>query len=116
MASGSEVEIALEAKKQMNENGRKVRIVSMLSTELFDQQPEEYKKSVLPKGITRRIAIEAASAMSWYKYVGLNGKTITLDRFGASAPIDVLYKEFGITAEVVVKTAERMFVFHENCN
>lgn len=116
IASGSEIEIALEAKKQLNEKHRKVRVVSMMSTDLFDQQDDAYKEEVLPKKFTRRIAIEAGATLGWYKYVGLSGEIIGLDRFGASAPIDVLYNNFGITAENVVKTAEKMFIFHENCD
>jgi transketolase len=111
IASGSEVEIAMDAKKILNENNRKVRVVSMMSTDIFDAQSEEYKEQVLPQNITRRIAIEAAATMTWYKYVGLKGEVIGLDRFGASAPIDVLYKEFGITAENVAARARRMYVF-----
>jgi len=112
IASGSEVEIALHAKRLLNENNRKVRVVSMMSTELFDTQTEAYRNQVLPSNITRRIAIEAASPMSWYKYVGLKGKIVGLERFGASAPIDILYENFGITAENVAAIARKMYVFH----
>jgi transketolase len=114
IATGSEVEIALEAKRQLNKNNRKVRVVSMMSAELFDEQDESYKEEVLPKKITRRIAIEAGASLGWYKYVGLSGKVIGIDRFGASAPMNVLYNNFGITAENIVKTAEKMFIYHEN--
>jgi len=112
IASGSEVEIALHAKRLLNENNRKVRVVSMMSTELFDTQTEAYRNQVLPSNITRRIAIEAASPMSWYKYVGLKGEIVGLKRFGASAPIDILYENFGITAENVAAIARKMYVFH----
>lgn len=103
IATGSEVELAIEAKKQLNEQGKKIRIVSMPSTNIFDNQPIEYQESVLPKNITRRVAVEAGSTLGWYKYVGTNGKVIGLDRFGASAPYKVLYQEFGITTDAVVE-------------
>lgn len=103
IASGSEVTIALEAKKLLNEKGVKVRVVSMPSTELFDMQSEKFKENVLPKKITKRVAVEAGSSLSWYKYIGLQGKVIGLDRFGASAPIETLYEKFGITAQKVTE-------------
>lgn len=102
IASGSEVEIALDAKKQLNKLGRKIRLVSMPSCDLFDQQPMAYRNEVLPSAVRNRIAIEAAAPDSWYKYVGLDGKVIGLERFGASAPYQVLYEQLGITAEAVV--------------
>ncbi len=102
IASGSEVEIALDAKKQLNKKGQSVRVVSMPSCDLFDQQTAAYRNEVLPATITKRVAIEAAAPDSWYKYVGLNGKVIGLERFGASAPYQVLYEKLGITAEAVV--------------
>lgn len=105
IASGSEVTIALEAKELLNKKGKKVRVVSMPSTELFDAQSDKFKENVLPLKITKRVAVEAGSSLSWYKYVGLQGKVIGLDRFGASAPIAVLYEKFGITAEKVMEAA-----------
>ena len=106
MASGSEVEIILKAKELLNIKGIKVRVVSVLSTELFDEQNDDYKNSVLPADKTKRVALEAASSQSWYKYVGLEGKIIGLDHFGASAPFETLYDKFGITAEKVVDAVE----------
>ncbi len=94
IATGSEVELAVEAKTKLNEQGVKVRIVSMPSTNIFDEQPQEYKESVLPKNILKRVAVEAGVTLGWYKYVGLEGRVIGLDRFGASAPYKTLYKEF----------------------
>jgi len=105
MASGSEVEIAVEAKKLLNQKGHKVRVVSMPSCELFDAQSPEYKESVLPMAIRKRIAVEAGSTLSWHKYTGLDGKVVGLDHFGASAPYEKLYQEFGLTAENVAQTA-----------
>ncbi|KAA3637443.1 MAG: transketolase, partial [Bacteroidetes bacterium] len=103
IATGSEVEIALNAKAQLNEKEIKVRVVSMPSTDVFDAQDGAYKASVLPAGVTNRVAIEAGATGSWYKYVGSGGKVIGLDHFGASAPYKTLYKEFGITAEAIVE-------------
>ena len=102
MASGSEVEIALEAKSTLNNDGIKVRVVSVPTMEAFEKQSAEYKESVLPSNITVRVAVEAGSTMPWYKYVGLNGAVVGMDSFGASAPYKVLYEKFGITAESVV--------------
>ena len=103
IATGSEVELAVEAKAKLNEQGVKVRIVSMPSTNIFDEQPQEYKESVLPKNILKRVAVEAGVTLGWYKYVGLEGRVIGLDRFGASAPYKTLYKEFGITTDAIVE-------------
>ena len=103
IATGSEVELAIEAKSKLNEQGVKVRVVSMPSTNIFDNQPEDYQESVLPKNITRRVAVEAGVTLGWYKYVGTHGKVIGLDRFGASAPYKVLYQEFGITSDAIVE-------------
>ena len=103
IATGSEVELAVEAKKQLNEKGIGVRIVSMPCTNIFNAQSAEYKESVLPKNITQRVSVEAGSTQGWYQYIGLEGKAIGLDRFGASAPYKTLYKEFGITTEAVVE-------------
>ena len=103
IATGSEVELAIEAKLKLNEQGMKVRVVSMPSTNIFDNQPEDYQESVLPKNITRRVAVEAGVTLGWYKYVGTHGKVIGLDRFGASAPYKVLYQEFGITSDAIVE-------------
>ena len=108
IATGSEVELAVEAKTKLNEQGVKVRIVSMPSTNIFDEQPQEYKESVLPKNILKRVAVEAGVTLGWYKYVGLEGRVIGLDRFGASAPYKTLYKEFGITTEAIVEAVNSL--------
>ncbi len=108
MASGSEVEIALEAKNILNQKGIEVRVISMLSAELFDEQSDEYKKMILPEYQQNRIAVEAGVSLSWYKYIGTEGKVIGLDRFGASAPYKTLYENFGITAENIVKIVVEM--------
>ncbi len=102
MASGSEVEIGIEAKEVLAKEGIDVRIVSMPSMELFDAQPEEYKDSVLPKKVRARVAVEAAVDFGWGKYVGLDGACVAMKSFGASAPAGELFKKFGITTENVV--------------
>jgi len=105
MASGSEVQLIVEAKKQLKEHGVDARVVSMPSLNIFDEQSEEYKEKVLPKNVRARLAVEAASSFGWHKYVGIDGDVITIDHFGASAPAEVLFKEFGFTVENVVSKA-----------
>ena len=108
IASGSEVEIAVNAKKILNSKGIKVRVVSMPSQELFEQQSTIYKNSVIYPKCKLRIAIEAGHTSSWYKYVGEEGRVIGINHFGASAPYNVLYREFGLTAENIVENALEM--------
>jgi transketolase len=108
IATGSEVALALESAKQLAEKGIRARVVSMPSWELFDEQPREYRESVLPPAIRKRLAIEAAAPFGWHKYVGLEGETHGVERFGASAPYKDLAKAFGFTPEVVVERAVRM--------
>jgi len=98
IATGSEVAIAMEAAEA---SSKKVRVVSMPSTTTFDAQDADYRESVLPAGVTARVAVEAATTDGWYKYVGMNGKVVGIDRFGESAPAGELFKEFGFTAENV---------------
>jgi transketolase len=101
IATGSEVALAMGAAEELA--GRKIRVVSMPSTTVFDAQDEAYRESVLPSGVTARVAVEAAVTDGWYKYVGMNGKVIGINRFGESAPAGLLFKEFGFTVENVVK-------------
>jgi transketolase len=107
MASGSEVEIALKARDLLAEERVGVRVVSMPCHELFAQQSAEYRESVLPKNL-RRAAIEAAHPMSWYRWVGIDGVIIGIDHFGASAPYQKLYEEFGITAAHLVESVRTL--------
>jgi transketolase len=100
IATGSEVALATGAAEQLSD--RKIRVVSMPSTTAFDQQDDAYKESVLPAAVTARVAVEAAVTGGWYKYVGLNGKVVGIDRFGESAPAGELFKEFGFTVENVI--------------
>ncbi len=108
IATGSEVEVALEAKKMLNDEGIGVRVVSMPSMDIFDAQDEAYRNSVLPKICRAMVAVEAGASLPWYKYVGRNGKVIGLDSFGASAPYRTLYEKFGITAENVAIAFKQM--------
>ena len=108
IASGSEVSLSIEAKDALAKEGVDVRVVSMPCMDIFEKQPLEYKEKVLPKAIRARVAVEALSEFGWGKYVGLDGKTVCLDRFGASAPADVLFKEFGFTVDNVVKAVKEV--------
>ncbi len=105
MASGSEVEQCVEAQGILAGQGVKARVISMPCFELYEQQSDEYKESVMPKSIRARVAVEAAVSFGWHKYVGLDGATVTLDHFGASAPAAELFKNFGFTGENVANTA-----------
>ncbi|MEZ5542202.1 MAG: transketolase [Pseudomonadota bacterium] len=104
IATGSEVALAMGAAEQLAD--RKIRVVSMPSTSAFDAQDAAYRESVLPSAVTARVAVEAAVTQGWYKYVGLNGKVVGIDRFGESAPDKVLFKEFGFTVENVVNAVK----------
>jgi len=106
IATGSEVELAMQAADELAGKGKKVRVVSMPSTDTFDAQDEAYKESVLPSNVTARVAVEAGVTDYWRKYVGLKGKIIGIDTFGESAPAPEVYKDFGITAENVAKAVE----------
>ena len=108
IATGSEVGIAVEAQKLLAAKGKQVRVVSMPSTDMFDAQDAAYRDKVLPKNLMKRVAVEAGVSAGWYKYVGLAGKVVGLDRFGESAPGGALFKHFGFTAENVAKTVEEI--------
>ncbi|MFC3928117.1 transketolase [Streptococcus caprae] len=102
IASGSEVNLAVKAAKELVAQGDKVRVVSFPSTELFDAQDAAYKEEILPSSVRRRVAIEMAATQSWYKYVGLDGAVIGIDKFGASAPAQTVIDNYGFTVENVV--------------
>lgn len=104
IATGSEVELAMQAQKALLEQGKDVRVVSMPSMELFDQQDDSYKEKVLPKHIRKRLAVEMACDFGWHKYVGLDGKVISVNQFGASAPANIVIQEYGFTVENIVET------------
>ncbi|MDM8195658.1 transketolase [Massilimicrobiota timonensis] len=104
IATGSEVELAMQAQKALLEQGKDVRVVSMPSMELFDQQDDSYKEKVLPKHIRKRLAVEMACDFGWHKYVGLDGKVISVNQFGASAPANIVIQKYGFTVENIVET------------
>ncbi len=108
IATGSEVELAVAAADQLTATGRKVRVVSMPSTDAFDKQDAAYRESVLPSAVSARVAVEAGIADYWYKYVGLNGAVVGMTTFGESAPAELLFKEFGFTVENVVAKAQAL--------
>ena len=108
IATGSEVSLALNSAKALTEQGKKVRVVSMPSTNTFDVQSSEYKESVLPSTVIKRVAIEAAHTDFWYKYVGFGGAVVGMTTFGESAPGNVLLEHFGFTVENVVKTVNQL--------
>ena len=108
IASGSEVSLAVNAKEELKKDGIDVRVVSMPSMELFDKQSAEYKESVLPNSVRKRVAVEALSDFGWYKYVGLDGKVIAMEGFGASGPAATLFEHFGFTVDNVVKTVKEV--------
>jgi len=106
IASGSEVQLGIHAQEELAKEGIDVRVVSMPSMDVFELQSEEYKESVLPKNVRARVAVEAGAEFGWGKYVGLDGTTITMKSFGASAPAGVLFKKFGFTTENVVNAVK----------
>ncbi|CAI1949991.1 Transketolase 1 [Serratia quinivorans] len=108
IATGSEVGITVEAADQLTAAGRKVRVVSMPSTDAFDKQDAAYRESVLPAAVSARVAVEAGIADYWYKYVGLNGAIVGMTTFGESAPAEQLFKEFGFTVDNVVAKAQAL--------
>jgi transketolase len=107
LATGSEVHLALAAADRLTAGGRRVRVVSLPCWELFDAQPESYRHQVLPPKVRARVSIEAAATMGWHRFVGDAGVAIGIDHFGASAPADRLFQEFGFTVEAIVAAAEK---------
>ena len=105
IGTGSEVQLAVEAAEKLTEQGKAVRVVSMPSTDVFDRQSADYRESVLPSSVVKRVAVEALSKDSWYKYVGFNGAIVGMDTFGESAPAGDLFKHFNITTDAVVEAA-----------
>jgi transketolase len=110
LSSGSEVSLVMQAREDLANVGIKARVVSLPSWELFRAQDQAYKDSVLPPTITARVAIEAGTPFGWHEWVGLQGKIIALDRFGASAPYEVVYRELGITSAAVVDAAKGLIL------
>ncbi len=108
IATGSEVGLAMQAREKLNQSGMPTRVVSMPCWEFFDEQPAKYKESVFPQAVKARLAIEAGVSLGWAKYTGDAGDTLTVDKFGASAPAEDVFKEFGFTVENVVKKAKKL--------
>ena len=108
IGTGSEVGVCLAAEERLSADGKKVRVVSMPSWELFDQQDQAYRDSVLPPTLTARVAVEAGIEQGWQKYLGTAGRFVGLSGFGASAPAEELYEHFGITAENVARVANEV--------
>ncbi|GAB5519647.1 MAG: transketolase [Rhodothermales bacterium] len=108
MASGSEVEIIADAADTLRADGHAVRVVSVPSWELFDAQGADYREQILPKAVTKRLAVEAGVTLGWERYVGTEGAILGLDRFGASAPYEVLYEKFGFTPTNVAEQAKAL--------
>ena len=103
IATGSEVALAIDVARELEKDGSKVRVVSMPSVELFEEQSKEYKEELLPLNIRRRVSLEMGNSALWYKYVGLDGLAIGIDKFGASAPANKVIEEYGFTVEAVVE-------------
>ncbi len=108
IATGSEVGLAIEARARLNRSGTPTRVVSMPCWEFFDEQNAKYKESVLPSRVKARLAIEAGVSLGWSKYVGDAGDTLSVDRFGASAPAEDVFRDYGFTVENVVKKAKKL--------
>lgn len=108
LATGSEVSLALEAQATLRQKDIDVRVVSMPSWDLFEQQSEEYKEKVLPKDITKRLSLEMGSSLGWERYVGIEGKSLAVDTFGASAPGNIVIEQYGFSVQNVVKEVEQL--------
>ena len=110
IATGSEVQLALSVAKQLQIKGIAARVVSMPCWSLFDSQPTEYRESVLPSDIQKRISIEAGTTLGWEHYVGLPGIALGVNHFGVSAPGEQVYREFGLTPEMVLETSLKLLM------
>jgi transketolase len=106
MGTGSELQLAWDAAEALAKEGKKARVVSFPCWELFEEQSAEYKEKVLPPSVTARVAVEAGSSFGWARYLGLNGKFVGVDGFGASAPANILYEKYGITTAKVIEAAK----------
>jgi transketolase len=106
IGTGSEVDLCVQAASRLSAEGRRVRVVSMPCVELFEEQDAGYRESVLPSSVRRRVVVEASGSFGWHKYTGFDGATISIDRFGASAPGPLCMEKFGFTVDNVVATAK----------
>ena len=108
IGTGTELDLCVQAAKQLTAAGKKVRVVSMPCVELFDEQSDAYKEEVLPTSVRKRIVVEAAEAFGWHRFIGLDGDSVTMNRFGASAPGGVCMEKFGFTVENVVAKSKAL--------
>ena len=108
IATGSEVNLAVAAQAALADEGIYVRVVSMPSMDLFEKQPKEYRESILPKSVTKRLAIEMGATYGWHKYVGFDGRVLGIDRFGASAPANKVIEAYGFTVENIISLYKGM--------
>ena len=108
MASGSEVTLVFDAARKLADEGVNVRVISFPSWELFEQQSDGYRESVLPAGVTRRLAVEAGVAQGWERYVGPSGRILSIERFGASAPYKTIFEHLGFTVDNVYQQAKSL--------
>jgi len=108
IGTGSEVSLCVTAAEKLTAEGKKVRVVSMPAWDLFEAQTADYKESVLPKAVTKRLSVEAACSFGWHKYVGTEGDTVSIDTFGASAPGGTCMEKFGFTVDNVLAKAKAL--------
>ena len=108
IGTGSELDLCVQAAKQLNAEGHKVRVVSMPCVELFEEQSDSYKEEVLPSSIRKRIVVDAAESFGWHKYIGLDGLSVTMNSFGASAPGGTCMEKFGFTVNNVLDKAKQL--------
>jgi transketolase len=108
IGTGTELDLCVQAAKQLTADGKKVRVVSMPCVELFDEQTDAYKEEVLPNAVRKRIVVEAAESFGWHRFIGLDGDSVTMNRFGASAPGGTCLKEFGFTVENVLAKSKAL--------
>ena len=108
IGTGTELDLCVQAAKQLSAEGKKVRVVSMPCVELFDEQSDAYKEEVLPSSVRKRIVVEAAESFGWHRFIGLDGDSVTMNRFGASAPGGTCMEKFGFTVENVVAKSKAL--------
>ena len=108
IGTGTELDLCVQAAKKLTSEGKKVRVVSMPCVELFEEQSESYKEEVLPSNIRKRLVVEAAESFGWHKYIGLDGDSVTMNSFGASAPGGLCMEKFGFTVENVVEKSRNL--------
>ena len=108
IGTGTELDLCVQAAKKLTAEGKKVRVVSMPCVELFEEQSESYKEEVLPSNIRKRLVVEAAESFGWHKYIGLDGDSVTMNSFGASAPGGLCMEKFGFTVENVIEKSRNL--------